>query len=489
MKLNKLKLNISPKRYLLIIILFLIVIGTYNTAKPLRENISYESKIYKIAQEDINILIDETYLDKNNQRQINQEIFDEIFKIISNADEYILIDMFLFNSYFNEGFEAYRNLSDELTNILIEKKKKNPQIQIDFITDEINTIYGTRIPNNLKLLENNGINIIYTNLNPLRDSNPIYSSIWRVFIQWFGVGDKGFFPHPFSNMEDKISLRSYLKLLNFKANHRKLILADEFGKTSVSIISSANPHDGSSAHSNIGIKFSGKIIEEIKISEDAIAKISRTSLKDVKFNYEEKFEGDMDLQLLTENKIKQKILTEIKNTKKEDEIKLAMFYFSDRDIINELLKASKRGVEIQIILDPNKDAFGYEKNGIPNRQVAKELLMKSNGKIKLRWYNTNGEQFHSKFLLINKKDGTSIIILGSANYTKRNLDNFNLESNIYVMGENNFDIFLKLNLYFDKIFTNNDGNKYTLDYSYYEDKSFWKIILYRFQELTGISTF
>ena len=53
-----------------------------------------------------------------------------------------------------------------------------------------------------------------------------------------------------------------------------------------------------------------------------------------------------------------------------DSIDVAMFYLSDRDTIGALLAAAKRGVTVRVILDPNKDAFGRTKNGIPNRSVS-----------------------------------------------------------------------------------------------------------------------
>ena len=61
-----------------------------------------------------------------------------------------------------------------------------------------------------------------------------------------------------------------------------------------------------------------------------------------------------------------------------------MFYLSNRDIVKSLLDASQRGVDVKLILDPNKDAFGMEKDGVPNRPVAHELVKKSKGKIQIR---------------------------------------------------------------------------------------------------------
>ena len=66
-----------------------------------------------------------------------------------------------------------------------------------------------------------GVNVIVTDLVKLRDSNPIYSAVWRSFIRWFGnSAEGGWLPHPFSDAEEQVTARSYLTMVNFKANHR-----------------------------------------------------------------------------------------------------------------------------------------------------------------------------------------------------------------------------------------------------------------------------
>ena len=139
--------------------------------------------------------------------------------------------------------------------------------------------------------------------------------------------------------------------------------------------------------------------------------------------------------LLTENKIKKHLLSEIKALTQGGQIWIGMFYLADRQVIEELLLAAERGVEIRLVLDANKDAFGLEKNGIPNRPVANELYEKSAGKIKIRWYKTHGEQYHTKLVFL-KGRGRSVIFGGSANLTRRNLDDYNLETDIKISAAN-----------------------------------------------------
>jgi len=375
---------------------------------------------------------------------------------------------------------------------LIEKKKSIPSIQIDFITDPVNNVYGGVKSKEITLMRAAGINVIYTDLKRLRDSNLLYSPIWRLFIQWFGNSDEGgIFKHPFSEDEPGVTLRSYLSLLNYKANHRKVVLADNKG-TWTTVITSANPHDGSSAHSNIALKISGEFCREVYIAEKSVAEFSRGKLQDVVFeNMDSGNSGHPNcvyLFLVTEKKIQDELIRQLEGLEPGDRVFMALFYLSDRDIIKALLKAAQIGAEIRIILEPSNDAFGGEKNGIPNQPVAYELIKKSRGKIKIRWYHTHGEQFHTKLTLVEKQNDTAVAVLGSANFTRKNIENFNLELDVKVLGTSSSEVIREIKQYYDRVWHNKGGN-YTVDYEFYEDRSLSKTFLYRLYESTGISTF
>ena len=136
------------------------------------------------------------------------------------------------------------------------------------------------------------------------------------------------------------------------------------------------------------------------------------------------------------------------------------------------------------MLDANKDAFGREKGGIPNRQVASELTKEN---IKIRWYDTNGEQYHTKMILVKGKD-RSTIIGGSANFTKRNIGDYNLETDLQIVAKNDSSLVKHIEDYFNQIWNNEDGI-FTTDYETYQDDSLGKKILYRFQEFSGLSSY
>lgn len=265
-----------------------------------------------------------------------------------------------------------------------------------------------------------------------------------------------------------------------KANHRKVVITEN-----EALVTSFNPHDASGNHSNIALAVKGEIINDLLQTENAV--ISLSGGEPFSFRVNNPVKGEDKAQVLTEGKIKQALIYEIQNTQKDDEIQMVMFYLSEYEVIEELILASARGVEIKIILDANKDAFGREKNGVPNRPVAYQLINDSNGKIKVRWYHTHGEQFHSKATIFFKEEET-IIIGGSANLTRRNIGDYNLETNLKVIIAEDAPQAIEVEKYFKKIWHNEDG-QYTLDFEVYKEKSVIKKILYYIQEKTGLSSF
>jgi len=91
--------KIKGKAALLLCLLCSVFTGCVHAIMPLPEGVDYQSKGYCVRAEHIEFLADLTYEDAVGEMVHEQEIFDTIFTLIDNAQEYILIDMFLFNSY------------------------------------------------------------------------------------------------------------------------------------------------------------------------------------------------------------------------------------------------------------------------------------------------------------------------------------------------------------------------------------------------------
>ena len=274
------------------------------------------------------------------------------------------------------------------------------------------------------------------------------------------------------------NVRSILKLVNFKGNHRKVVISEK-----EAIVASANPHDPSAYHSNVALVFRGKVMEDLIKSES----IFFDKLPDAIENFKaEDVTSPYKLKVISEGKIFEEIYKNIRETKKGDEINLGMFYLSEFRILRALGEAAERGVDVKIIADLNKDAFGLEKNGSPNRPALCEL--KEDYKdINIRWYQTSGEQFHTKFIYFDFKDKNPLAILGSANYTRRNLDNYNLETNLALEMEKSSDIPREMEAYFERLW-NNEGGDYTLPLENHYEKRFFMRLLWKIQEKTGLCT-
>lgn len=408
-----------------------------------------------------------------------QNIFKEQINIIKDAKDFIIIDLFLYNDEYDRNKFEFKNQVDEMTDVLIEKRKSNPDIKIIFITDELNNFYGAYKQKHIKRLEENGIDVTITDFKDIRDPNPLYSGFYKFYIKWMGSPEGGHIKNLFDPKGPEITIRSFLKLLNFKANHRKVLVTENCG-----LISSSNPHDPSSNHSNVAIKFYGKAMEDLIKSELGLVKESYTSIEN--FKVKDLNDKKTQVRAISEQEIFKALKDNIDSTEKGDKINMAIFYIADRKILKSLAEASKRGAEVNIIADLNKDAFGLEKNGSPNRPALSELV-DENPNVKVRWYETNGEQFHTKFTYFKYKNKNPRVILGSANYTRRNLQDYNLETNVEVILEKDSQLFQEIDDYYNRIW-NNIGGEYTSPLEdHYEDGFFLRNI-WKIQEMTGLCT-
>jgi phosphatidylserine/phosphatidylglycerophosphate/cardiolipin synthase-like enzyme len=476
-----------------LLLVLIICVGIWGLVKPLPAGINLTGEKHQLSEIDIHFFKDLTYVDQEGVRHTEQEIFDEALRMINNANTYILVDMFFFSDFIGTEKTAYRNLAKELTNALIEKKKQNNDLVVQVITDPINTMYGGYRSEYFQELEESGVNVITTDLSKLRDSNPIYSAFWRSLFQWFGNSSEGgVLPNPLDSDSPRLTIRTYLSMLNYKANHRKLILTDyeRSGKIGFStLVTSANPHDGSSAHSNSAVRIDARVWRDVLLSEKTVAEFSGETFIEPDPIFLSRIEdstGSVSAQLITERAIKDQIMSVLNAATADSAIDIAMFYIADRDIVQALKLASARGAQIRLLLDPNKDAFGREKDGMPNRQVAEELVSDSSLNIEVRWCDTHGEQCHSK-LLIAQNGTKRELIIGSANYTRRNLDNYNLETDIYIASDAMIPAIEDAVSFFERTWNNEDGKQYSVPYSQYAAENILKTIIYRIKEPLGIN--
>lgn len=463
----------------LLLLLFSLGMSGCQNLKPLPDGLSFDGEL--LPAHSVEFLADTAWIDEQGQRHLEQEIFDDVLQRVAEARKLILIDMFLFNDFMGQDSTPMRQISSELANALIQQKSQYPDMQIVLITDPVNTVYGGMKSEVFESLRAADVPVVVTDLDKLRDSNQVYSFVWRLFIKPFGNDYADTLANPFGS--GRVSLRSYLKLLNFKANHRKVFISDtEDGLQA--LVTSANPHDGSSAHRNVALSFKGGAVDALLKSENAVLRLSGAAPVIFEPSLQLSRNGS-GVKVLSESRIKETVLGLLASADQGEVVDLLMFYFSDRDIIEALLQAHQRGAKVRVLLDPNKDAFGREKNGIPNRPVASEL---HEAGVPVRWCLTQGEQCHGKMLLLVENPQASLT-LGSANYTRRNLDDFNLETNVLLLAPVNEQAIVEAREHFERMWANRPGETYSVEYDAFADESLVKSWLYRFQEWSGLSTF
>ncbi len=494
-------------------------IAYWETNKSLPPGTHLDSPWQSIAAQDVTFIADITSADAYGRQNASQAIFDEVLGVVRSARKFIVLDYFLFNpqpGIAAHAGPAFRQVSGELRDALIERRRAEPDLQVLFITDPINEVYGGVTSRDLRLLRAAGVEVVITNLDVLRDSNFLYSSLWRLAVKWWSGGElpagarpgdsertAGGLPNPLDDSAAPVSFTAWARLLNFKANQRKLVIADDGRGGLVTIVGSANVHDAGSAHSNAALKVTGTAMLPLLKSELEVAGFSGWSghLKDAPRQLDPPplppppaalaaTTAGGRVKVLTEGAIRAELLVALDSAGRGDDIDIAMFYLSERRVIESLLAASRRGVTVRLILDPNKDAFGHARTGIPNQPVATELVAASNGDIHVRWYRTHGEQFHTKLVLVYGPE-TLWLTVGSANLTRRNLADYNLEANLAIELPRASRLAQQTIDYFETLWSNraSPGIEYTADFGYYADPSQLHYWLYRVMEGTGVSTF
>ena len=434
------------KKYLTIILIILIILFLYTLIPKGR---IIQGQTYSIPESSIEFLQDLTYT-KNNQTIYNHEIFNKTYEIIDQAQEFIILDMFLFGT---TSKPHYKNLTQELTTHLINKKTNNPEIIIYFITDNFNIINKPQNKQFFTQLKQNNITTISTPI----PKNPLTKII-----------------------------TPYLKKDKKRLNHRKILIADNNNQT-ITLITSANPHDESSANSNTGIIIKQQIHNDIfkyekqdaQITDEKLEQLLKQNQQTNQPNKSSIQEKTIQVQYLADGGAIKSIKQQIDQTTKGDSIKIATFYISDKQTTKKLIKASKREVDIKIILDTNENFFGKKRYGIPNKPVANTLTKKGNN-IKIKWYESQGEQFHTKIAIIKTKQNTTIT-LGSSNLADNQILFYNLQSDIKLTASNKANITTEINNYFNKIW-NNQNITYSAPYEKYKSNSLYKKLKYEYEQ-------
>ena len=485
-----------------------LALAVWEANKSLPPGARTASAWHTVPANDVSFIADITSADAFGRAVSSQAIFDETLKVIRGAHQFLVLDYFMFNSR-HDGLDPtsplLRPLSGTLRDALIERRQALPDLKVLFITDPINSLYGAVPSADLRLLSAAGVDVVVTNIDSLRDSNHFYSSAWRLAINWWSPNTHGAgsFPNPLDDSDMPLSFGAWAQVLNFKANQRKVVIGDDGGGGLVGVVGSANPHDASGADSNVAVRISGPVLSSLLESELGIARFSgwHGNLPRPPVATEAPQPTPEDsaglasgklarVQVLTEGAVHDALIEHIDAAARGEGIDIAMFYMADRGVMEALLAAGRRGVNVRLILDPNKDAYGHTTSGLPNQPAASELVSESDGAIHVRWYRTHGEQFHTKLVMVYGAQRLWLTV-GSANLTTRSLGDYNLSANVAVEVARNAALANQTLEYFDTLWRNRAslGIEYTAEFAAYADPGQGHYWLYRFLEATGMSSF
>ncbi|MBY5931001.1 phospholipase D-like domain-containing protein [Halomonas cupida] len=483
------------KGSLLVVLLAWLGMAIWQSVKPLPSDVGKAWPMRSVER--VSLLADRTWYDRRGQQQLDQQIFDEAVSMIGEARRLIVMDMFLFNRLEGQAgarSARFRPIAERLTDALIAARQRDPAPRIVVITDPLNTLYGGQQVALYQRLEDAGVELVMTRLDRLRASNPLWSGLWHLGLHRLGNDSEGgWLPNAFGG--EPVTLRSYLALLNFRANHRKTLTVDTPRGWST-LISTANPHDASSLHSNVALRIDGALAGDVIASEAEVASWSGVEvvLPDSREtgpgNADRRQSSGAEARLLTEGAIRDAVLARIEEASPGDRLDLAAFYLAHREVIAGLKRAASRGATVRVLLDPNREAFGFSKGGLPNQPVAEELLASG---VQVRWCLTSGEQCHSKVVLLRKEatadpSARDAVILGSANLTRRNLDNLNLESSVEVTGRE-LPVIDALGQWFDLRWESPPHHRASRAWSERDASGRLAAWRYRVMEATGLSTF
>lgn len=126
----------------------------------------------------VDLLVDRTWKDSTSSGlQTDHQIFDRLLTEIEAADDYLILDFFLWNPWKGKiGDEVQlRSLSTQLAAALLRKRVREPEMPILVITDPINKGYGVHQPPFLQELKQAGITVVFTDLEQLPNSNRVYA--------------------------------------------------------------------------------------------------------------------------------------------------------------------------------------------------------------------------------------------------------------------------------------------------------------------------
>jgi hypothetical protein len=419
---------------LLLVLLVWLSVVLWNTAKPLPPGTHIVSQTARLSDADVGFLYEAPQHQDSSKREESprndeppqiqespqtqdspqhqdsprrQSPPAEDLAAVDHAEQLIVVDR--------------SPVTPELARHLMARKRQRPNLKIVVVTDPGNEAFGGSAPSTLASLEEAGAIVARVRLDRLRDSNPLYSGVWRLAFGWWS--------DPFDESPGELTLSAWSRMRNFKADQRQLLVADDGTGGWVASVGSSGgaPVGNAAAASDAASAGAARLVLHGSLARAMIAgelQVAAWSTEDDRLPSSPRMEGrgvgSIDARFLTEGAIEGALLEAMSAAANGDQICMAVQNLSDRRLIAAMSRAAARGAHLQVLL---------ARNPMPNQAVAGELLAEAGGRIEVRWYPAGYAVPHSGLLLV--RHGADMWMnLGSADFTRRNLGDLNLEAAI-----------------------------------------------------------
>ncbi len=407
----------------------------WNSAKPLPAGTHIVSQTSRLSDADVDILYESPRSADAPARQISA---------IDHAEQLIVLDL--------------SPVGAEPAQHLLARKHTRPNLKIVLVTDPANEAFGGTPSHTLASLEEAGIMVARVRLDRLRDSNPMYSGLWRLAFGWWS--------DPFDETPGQATLPAWSRMQNFKADQRQLVVADDgSGGWTAVIAPAASP----AALTLRGPLARAIVASELQVAawstdDDRLPSPPPTAARGV---------GSIDARFLTEGGIEGALLDAVAAAGSGDRISIAVDIFSERRLIAAALQAAVRGARLQVLLARNR---------IPNQAVADELRRDGGGRVEVHWSASEPAAAHPSLLVVQHR--TDLWMNWSfAKFTRRNLDDLNLEAGVELRMPARSAPARAATGYFASAWSNSTPDAGDADDSLMD---YWR---YRFAEATGLSSF
>ena len=198
----------AAKIMLLLVLLVWLSVVLWSTAKPLPPGTHIVSQTARLSEADVEFLYESPQHQDSAHPEDSPRRKDpsaEELAAVDHAEQLIVVDR--------------SPVSPELARHLLARKRQRPNLKIVVVTDPGNESFGGSVPSTLASLEEAGAIVARVRLDRLRDSNPLYSGLWRLVFGWWS--------EPFDEGPGDLTLAAQSRMWNFKADQRQLVVADD----------------------------------------------------------------------------------------------------------------------------------------------------------------------------------------------------------------------------------------------------------------------